>query len=252
MKVSTRLLALALFATSILFFQNCAKINFSEDLASLNKNNCRIDAVNRDRDIKVLFVVDTSGSNANNDNGKTWRLKTINSFINKYSQNNFYYAFATFAGSNSMAYNVIGGFSNVRSVINSDVQKLSAVNDTGGTPYQAAMRSAEVVIKDEETQRGGKASYVVVLISDGEPTDTRYTKDSNSQNLTEDVQKVLSSAPEKTTLNTVFYTALSASKENTSYLQKMAEVGGGSFMRAKTDSVFDLNSSIYVVGDCVK
>ncbi|RYZ71766.1 MAG: hypothetical protein EOP09_04140, partial [Proteobacteria bacterium] len=105
--------------SGILLFQNCSQVAFTPSEASLDPQNgvkstdtggtdpsCRTDYVNVNKDIKVLFVVDTSGSNVNrNEGGKTvlgtdldkkWRLASINKFIQTYQdRSNFHYGLIT-------------------------------------------------------------------------------------------------------------------------------------------------------------
>src|SRR5207253_6210232 len=112
------------FLSMVLVFQNCSKARFTPDadpnilngvtggvgVNGGDDSNCSPQTSSAAKIVKILFVVDTSGSNAGEggevptDPGKKWRSGTINNFINAYSaKTNFQYGLITFQGTSARA-----------------------------------------------------------------------------------------------------------------------------------------------------
>lgn len=264
-----------LLMVCLLGFQNCSKVAFTTDeIASANiKNgitgdsnaggddtNCRVDLTNSTKPVKILFLIDTSGSNASNngdagtDVGKVWRLNTINSFINAYgSKPNFQFAFATFQGTTASALlknsSGQGVFSNNMSDINQAIADFKNIEDKGNTPYDAALSIVRNIIRyDQMSGTSKEAGYVVVMVSDGSPTNASYTDSKNGMdNLTSDVQDILAEAPKQISLNTVFlYNQAVPTASQKSYLQKISSLGSGAFIEASSNQTIQISDTVQV------
>lgn len=268
-----------LILACLIGFQNCSKVAFTEDAAasSLIKNgvtgdstsnnnnsgddsNCRVDLINSTKNVKVLFLIDTSGSNASNngaagtDVGKTWRLNTINSFISAYGNKpNFEFAFAYFQGTkaDTLLKNSSGQgiFSKDMSAINQAVMDLKNIKDEGNTPYDAALSIVRNIIHYDQMVTATKdAGYVVVMVSDGTPTNTSYTDNKNGMtNLTNDVNAILAEAPKQISLNTVFlYNQAVPTASQKSYLQKISSLGSGAFIEASSNQTLQISDTVQV------
>lgn len=273
-----RFVFLTSIATGILFFQNCSKMAFqngvggSDSLSSASTGSgstsgtgstqstaptCTTTTVNTSNDVKILFLVDTSGSNAasNNsagtDNGKVWRTKTINDFVNAYSSNsNFYFGLVTFQGSSATPQISSGGkgiFTNNASAIQEGITNFENTPDQGSTPYHAALMEAKSMIAaDLAANPSSTTAYVIVMISDGEPTDQEYLNAQNGiANLDSDVISVVDAAPAQVVMNTVYlYNPSDASQSNTTYLQAIASTANGVFVQASSQDTLDLDSTV--------
>lgn len=265
MKVGIRLaLMLGSFATSLFLFQNCSKVAFTEDLSSLqNKNDgptCRVDVASTTKNIKVLFVIDTSGSNASGGNGnqgtdlnKVWRLATINSFLNAYgAKSNFSFGFVTFQGTKASSLIMEGNrgvFSSSLSQANQAVAAFQQVPDKDNTPYDAALNAVKDMISYDQQKASSKdAAYVVVMVSDGYPTNSSYTNSTNGMsNLKNDVKSILAVAPGQTSLNTVFlYNQNIPGASQKIYLETIASEGGGVFVEASSQNTLNIADTVQV------
>lgn len=209
--------------------------------------------------MKILFLVDTSGSNANSgtrlgtDNNKVWRLQTINDFVNAYSSNpNFYFGLITFQNSSATPEIASGGqaiFTNNPSVVQQGITNFTNDADSGSTPYQAALQMAQnTIAADLQQNPSTTTAYVVVMISDGEPKDPVYLNPSTGlKTLASNVSSIVNLAPKQITVNTVYlYNPLAPSNSDTVYLQTIATAGGGQFLQASSKSTLNINSSIEV------
>lgn len=266
-----------LLMVCLLGFQNCSKVAFTTDEAAsaLIKNgitgdsntsangddtNCRVDLANSTKNVKILFLIDTSGSNASNngeagtDPGKVWRLNTINAFINAYgSKPNFQFGFATFQESSASALlknsSGQGIFSNNMTEINQAISDFKNIEDKGYTPYDAALSVVRSMIRyDQMTGSNKEAGYVVVMISDGTPTNASYTDSKNGMaNLTKDVNDILAEAPKQISLNTVFlYNQAVPTASQKSYLQKISSLGSGAFIEANSNQTLQISDTVQV------
>lgn len=269
-----------IFLALTLSFQNCSKVDFTSatgDTASTNDangdnnggnnggpnpgndTNCRVDLVNAAKEIKVLFLIDTSGSNQGNngapgtDMGKVWRLKTINSFINAYSsKSNFYFGFAVFQGSSAKSllnYDSNGIFTKDPDEIENAIQDFEATRDTGSTPYDAALDVVNKMIKyDQYLKPSQEVGYAVVMISDGSPTNASYIDPYDGmKNLTNDVNSIMSVVPGQISLNTVYlFNENVPTASQTSYLQKIASLGNGAFIEASSQQTLQISDTIQV------
>ncbi|WP_413288464.1 hypothetical protein [Bdellovibrio sp. HCB337] len=248
--------------TLVLAFQNCSNAKFTSQVDSeaiLNgttggddPNACRPTMVDSNKIIKVLFVVDTSGSNEGeggsvaSDPNKAWRSASISAFLNRYSgKSNFYYGLTTFQGSSSKAHIKIGGsagFSNDAATVQSGYNSFMATSDTGSTPYKAALNLAKSMISaDLSANAAQKASYVMIMISDGQATDYRSPND-----VIPDASSIKNLAPSQISLNSVYYYSKNLDVSQTQYLKNISSIGEGSFITANSNQVLSIDDVVKV------
>ncbi|MGZ3795827.1 MAG: VWA domain-containing protein [Pseudobdellovibrionaceae bacterium] len=251
----TRSLFAIFFSLFIFGFQNCSKARFSADasanLSSLgtgNDSGCRANLVTNNKIIKVLFVVDTSGSNSQipdgTDPNKKWRSATFNNFIHQYSgKTNFYYGLITFQGSSAKEQIVVNGsgaFTNDMTIVQSGYDSFMNTVDGGSTPYKAALTMArQIIAADVAANASQNASYVMLMVSDG------MAKDYNSPDeVIPDANAIMAVAPGQVSLNSVYYYSTDFEDSETAYLRNISKVGNGSFIIANSNQVLSINDVI--------
>jgi Mg-chelatase subunit ChlD len=204
--------------------------------------------------IKLLFVVDTSGSNASitgytgTDNNKVVRGGSIQEFFNTYrNKSNFSWALNIFSGTTSSA--LIGytssqpAFTNAPSTMQTAVNNFYAVTDQGETPYMAALNLAQTALASDSA-RTAQTKWVVVFISDGLPN-----PDVSQSTLNAKVASIVGTIPGQVTLNTVYYGPADANAA--SRLQSMAAAGGGKFLNTNSSGrSFPIEDVITIPGVC--
>lgn len=254
-----------IFFSLLLGFQNCSNAKFTTDASSdvlnaVTGNNggddptCSPTTATSNKIVKVLFVMDTSGSNAGesgsipSDPNKTWRSHVLNDFISAYSsKSNFYYGLITFQGTSAKAQIKSGGsgiFSNSSSVVQAGVNSFMNTADSGNTPYKAALTMAKGIISaDLAANSAQKAAYAVVMISDGQATDYRDPSD-----VIPDAQAIVNLAPSQVSLNTVYYYPTSFVDSQTKYLRNIATTGGGQFLIANSSATLKIDDAIQIPG----
>ena len=203
---------------------------------------------------KILFVVDMSGSNRawTQDNGmalcsssdmsgctqptdpnKSFRGGAIQDFFSRYkAKTNFNWGFLRFAGSSASSL-INGKLTNNTSVMQSAISSFMGLADDGGTPYRAGLRLAtSAIASDQDLNSAASPQYVVVLISDGFPTDYRMAGGAfDSSTMSADISGLLSIAPGRVTLSTIYYGQV-GDPNAISLLGAMANKGGGQFANA--------------------
>jgi Mg-chelatase subunit ChlD len=249
----------------VLVFQNCSNAKFTPDIGSNaldavtganagDDSSCRPGTVNSNKIVKVLFVVDTSGSNAGEDNQpptdlqKKWRSATINSFFSVYNNRpNFYFGMITFQGSSAKAQIQVGnkgGFTQDSSVINDGYNSFLNTPDSGNTPYKAALSMAKSIISaDLAAYPKQNAAYVLVMVSDGQATDYKSPDD-----VIPDASAIRALAPGQVSLNTVYYYSKAYVESQTKYLRNISSVGGGQFLVANSNQSLKIDDVIQVPG----
>ena len=248
MKLLKRWPLLALSLGTVLMFQNCSpsKYSFAQaELASLETTKtCTISEMESTESVKVLFLIDNSGSNVEHtvnrmptpgtDPEKKWRTSAMRSLINTYSnKENFHYGFISFKGdrSESLIYeNDQPSFSNNIDIIESALYDFSNIKDEGSTPYRSALLLAkEMILQDmEKNDENARNLYTLVFVSDGQPSDYKYVSE-----LSSDAQKIMNLAQDRININSIYYYS-SGKATSTTYLEELARVGQGSIIKANT------------------
>lgn len=228
--------------------------------------------------VKIMFVVDTSGSNTSwtmsngiltctvagyagcappTDPDKTLRSGSITDFFNKYGdKSNFSWGFITFSGTSAHSY--IG--SDVRPAFSSAADMHLAINqfnnerDGDATPYLAALNDVGLAISNDPNlhDRGNSAAlYYVIFLSDGYPSDAVNSDGSvNMDSLNQAIGSIRALAPGRVMFSTVYYGA-KPFQNAIATLSGMAS--GGVFVNVDTTSTstIDIQDLIQVpVGQC--
>ncbi len=186
---------------------------------------------------KVLFVVDKSGSNNTTDTN-SYRVNTIGDFYQKHKGNTFVeWSVAVFNGSSSESY--ITGFSGDSAVVTAAIARIGQTTDAGSTPYKSALATARSTINyDMTTHPDQTSSYVVVFLSDGQPTD--YGSPADDTAINADVDSLVKMG--RVTLSTVYYGPNDAVASGR--LSRMAQIGGGQFLDTNIDGRIPIDDLI--------
>jgi hypothetical protein len=251
-----------------LFTLNCGQVRFTQiknsSTVSIPKANasagdivsvpCGSDSITVP--IKILFVVDQSGSNVQTYNGlpdgtcgrragcvpatdpkKSFRGNSISAFYKRYqNKENFSWGFESF--SKKLAQSLIR--ENNKNVPFGNAQAMQAAmisfsksKDGGATPYLAALSYAYGAIShdpDLSSTAEFAAKYYIVFMSDGYPTDT------NVGQINSAVQTLVALAPTRINLSTVYY-ATQYDRHAASVLQRMAFSGNGQFVNVDINTI---------------
>lgn len=267
MKINFGKIALGVtFFSLVLVFQNCSNAKFTTDVDANALNavtgdpnggddaSCRPTTVSSSKIVKVLFIVDTSGSNAGEggaaptDPQKKWRSATLSNFISAYqNRSNFYFGMITFQGTSAKAQIKVGNngvFSQDMSVVNAGYNSFMNTADSGNTPYKAALSMAKSIISaDLAANAAQKAAYAVVMVSDGQATDYKSPDD-----VIPDASSIRALAPGQVSLNTVYYYSQAFVESQTKYLRNISSIGGGQFLTANSSQTLKIDDVIQVPG----
>lgn len=255
-------LSLALL-TLIVSFQNCAEQKFSSGGAGSSGGqvnlgtsdddasgvitqtggpNCRDELKALTTPVRMIFVVDVSGSNTGNngtDPQKAVRAGSIQRFYNSYAnKTNFSWSFITFA--NNSANTLIANANSA--AMQGAINTFNGMDDKGETPYVAALNQTEASIVNDGA-RPANVKYIVVFFSDGMPNPA--VNDSTlAANVTE-IKKASGLANDPVSFNTVYYGQNNQDAHDR--LQMMAQVGGGNFL----DTNVNPTGNAFLISDLV-
>ncbi len=234
----------------VFFFQNCADQKFTDAPGAVIKTdtggpNCSEQLESITTPVEMVFVVDMSGSNFENNGGpgtdpnKTIRAGSITSFFNHYkTKNNFSWSLVTFKGS---AASTLASSDNAASMDTAIVQLMS-MSDSGGTPYGAALDNAHQAVQNSPNAQYKK--YVVVFWSDGLPNPAI-----SDINLKAKVSNIMNVHPGQVSVNTVYYGPIDSTASGR--LKMMSVEGQGNFLDTNlngTGTVFSINDLVVVPG----
>lgn len=242
----SRLIIVASLMLVAASFQNCAQTNFtagsadgssdgqggggggggsadSDLLAICNRNS--FETVTKK--LKIVLVVDNSGSTLQTD-PQNFRRASIQGLINRYSSKpNFSWQIIYFAGNsahalvNSGATNnpVFGNAGQAQVALNA----FPAADANASTPYLAALNMADKAIStDAEFNSAEKPLYVVMFMSDGEP------KDSGPNQIFSKERDLLSRDATRISFNSLYF-AVDNNQNAMNLLKEMADIGKGVF-----------------------
>lgn len=195
---------------------------------------------------KLLFAVDTSGSNVGTtswmgsiipptDPEKHFRYGALMDFLMRYRhKTNFQWGLITFSGNEAEAYIHWGSRKRpafaAADIMANALHIFNLESDGGMTPYGAALDLARVAIENDPDRLSNEnPQYFVILISDGFPTDYFDHRDRfDYRALEADIDALLSVAPNQIRLSTIFYGQVLI-PEAINLLQSMAYRGSGHF-----------------------
>jgi hypothetical protein len=269
---SKRILAiLALSAVIGFSFQNCGGVKFNAAVDSSKisgtpavvspSNTCSLQSLTVP--IKLLFVVDNSGSNEiptknfgvntcdptkesnctpATDPTKSFRSGSISAFFDAYqAKTNFSWGLESFFGKSGHQFINNSDMTNFgdATLMQAAIHSFNSESAGGSTPYEGALASAKAAIANDPGLHSNSVLaplYYIVFMSDGYPTDTLKNDNSVDFNrLDQDVADVINLAPTRIHLNTLYYgTNNDPMAANT--LQNMAQKGNGQFLNIDTST----------------
>jgi hypothetical protein len=276
-----QILALSIFGLA--FSSGCSPVTFnspppaastalaSSTGATATPVPCAIQDVTRD--VRVLFMVDDSGSTfsgaggVGTDPNYTHRVDTVQSFIASYGQKtNITYSYSYFGSDvyswdyTSGAY-VLGGSGTAKGDLplngaipanpfGDGANTLTAMaafekfGSDGSTNYGGAMQQVVDII-NADNPASNSQSYVVIFMSDGQPTDlgSQAQELANVQSLVTQMAGYVPSG--RFTFSTVYFGS-EADTQSQANLKGMATAGGGQFVDTNVTTQYSIDSLINV------
>lgn len=248
--------SLILWVLATMLFTSCEQdqyfSNLSEGKSAASTSPCAIEYTRQP--LKILFMVDHSGSTAKTDPGLIQRVATVETFLASYgAQPNLSYSYGYF-GTNPFLFDIRSGafiqnsapipFGNAVDEA-AALAKFKTLATAGGTNYKIALNSVSALIK-ADSMAGNKDSYVVIFMSDGQPTDlgnTAALQLSGAQNAVNTLRNTV--GKERLTLSTVFF-GNNSDLNSINNLSGMAATGGGLFVNTNITKNLSIDSIINV------
>jgi len=199
-------------------------------------------------------MIDNSGSTATTDPAHNYRVKTIQDFLASYgSHTNLTYSFGYFSGTTSPEWDMTSNrFQATASTIFGDSTGLSNalnvyenINSSGYTPYKAAFTALTTEAQTDEAA-GVKQDYVVVFMSDGQPTDISGDVHTAIISMVDHLRTtVQSNGSSLLTVSSVYF---GPDSDTTSIgnLKTMATEGSGQFVDTNVTQTISINDIITV------
>jgi hypothetical protein len=210
------------------------------------------------QNLRIMFMMDNSGSTDVTDPDKYYRVKTVKDFLQTYStKQNFSYSFAWFSDTakvvQSNPFKVVSTTTQPfgdASFLSQALTTYSTYSNGGGTQYFVAFNTLQSMIINDATA-ASQWNYVIVFLSDGQPTDVQ----TNDQ-LTTAVNSLKATIAAKghlLTMSTVYFGPASGSDPTAdqaiSRLTAMAQAGNGQFLDTnQTGGVLNIGDVITVPG----
>jgi hypothetical protein len=180
-------------------FDGLEKVSEAQGIkGSVNPDFCTLDPSLVNQQLKILFVLDISGSNAITANGRPAtdptrdrRYGSLSRWLDRRAGNpNEYYTLIEFSGDSTItAPDLVNYDPDYAPFTNDKAHFTNVVNtqknstsDNGATPYKAALNTVINTIKGDAKKAKERAdagqpavqsTYVVIFLSDGEPTDSK-------------------------------------------------------------------------------
>lgn len=207
--------------------------------------------------IRVMFMIDNSGSTNTTDPMKAIRVATLRKFVADYGANsNLSYNIGHFSGTTASMYNTatnqfqLGTSANPvanATQLTSALDLYNGIAAGGNTPYRAAFDSMSATVTADQAA-GNKQDYAAVFMSDGQPTDISGL--ANLNGLVTSLKTAAAANGSKLTLSTVYF----GSPNDTgsiANLTSMATAGGGKFVDTNANGTVVINDVINVPGACL-
>jgi|GEM_PF-2885311 len=211
--------------------------------------------------LRILFMVDNSGSTNQTDPHQYFRNQVIKSFLQQYgSKTNLTYSFGFFAGTQAYLYDTQK--QSFQSKLNQPfgtAADLTRALDTfdrlkpgGNTPYHAAFKLLQGAILADLGSNSETTSYSIVFMSDGRPTDVSAQPRLSVQmsGLVQKMEKAVQAAGGLVSLSTVYF-GPAQNRGDSGLLQTMSNVGKGDFVDTNSNPNLVISDVITVPGqDC--
>ncbi len=199
--------------------------------------------------VKIMFVVDVSGSNRTNDSGGSRRANAIDELVQELEEEDksYQYGLIRFNGGIEVPIHYPGNPLKAR--FTDDIQEFYSATNTirqrphgGGTSYGSALLNAQQAIEfDIEQFPSETSSYVVLFLSDGVPTDGDPLPGVSSL--------ITVNARRKIFLSSAYYGR--AGNSAIDLLKGMAEKGNGKFVNFENNENWNLESLVHPEPDVV-
>lgn len=252
----------ALTAIALLAFQNCSDVSF-KNVSNVNGKSCRGVLETTTQNLRIIFMVDDSGSTLDTDPMKNYRALAAREFINKYgSKANFAYMFGYFASSNSFFYNYQSdSFTNANTSVDNTVGNASElsealdkyldrnINKNANTPYDSAFNALNKAILADISATDGmakKPNYAIVFMSDGEPNPDRTNDEVKA--LVKNLKSAVLNKARLVTVSTVYFGPRNKNSA-INKLKNMADEGNGQFVNTNDSSDLTIDDVISVPGE---
>lgn len=230
--------------------------------------SCSTVLQNTTENLRIMFMVDNSGSTATTDPGQHYRDITVQDFLQQYqAKTNFTYFFGWFSGIDANIWDDPAQTWDVNTAqapfggptaLSDALSAYQQIPPGGSTPYNAAFASISGAIQTDEAA-GNHWDYVVVFMSDGMPTDLGYLSGSSSDIAALDAELVgivnnlkataAQNGTSKLTLSTVYFGPEgNADPGAIEHLQDMATAGNGQFVDTNLTTNLQIADLITVPG----
>jgi uncharacterized protein YegL len=262
-----RALGFSVLTLSVLAgFQNCGKVNFSAAAASAQANNpdgilsntpCTLQNTTTAVNLKIIFMVDDSGSTATTDPKQGYRIKAVQDLISEYGGvSSFEFGYGYFNGTTStifddstmkFASSAKMPFGNSTD-LNNALTAFENISPSGNTPYQAAFNGLQSSISTDQALGGASSwAYAVVFMSDGMPTDLTGNVQTDIVNLVDSLRGTVLKGGSTSTVSTVYF---GPDSDGTSIanLTTMAKEGQGQFVDTNQTTSLNFAQVITVPG----
>jgi hypothetical protein len=268
-------IGLSLAATMLACFQNCAATNpiqfgtlktaadssaptpspspapAPSPSPSSSSTSCTVEQVAQN--LRILFMVDNSGSTSSTDPHDSQRVATVQTFLNTYgSKTNLTYSYSYFAqkamtydaDSNSFDANPVRVFLNATQT-GAALTMFKSLNTSDDTYYDVAFSQITSIINSDNPATNNE-SYVVIFMSDGQPTDLGGSANNQLSGVTTLAKNIIGLAPTgHITLSTVYFGPNNDSQSENN-LKTMAGVGGGQFIDTNITTQYSIDNLVTV------
>ncbi len=242
----------------VLIFWGCTKVNFTANapvpsqevqapvgpIAAPSPTPAPVKCVKTidqtTENLRIIFMVDNSGSTLDTDPNQQIRVQTIRNFIAKYGMKaNFTYSFGFFSD-DTYFYNTStkkfidvsrSGISSIKFGASGDlVNALNSFNQIdgfGGTNYSPALGAVSKIISQDPASKENW-NYIVIFMSDGQPSDILDPVIDHLKSLVDLVTVAAHSHKALATMSTVLFDPIHdsqypSSSDNLKYLAKQGK-----------------------------
>jgi hypothetical protein len=208
-------------------------------------SNCTGTIEQTSENLRIMFMVDNSGSTLQTDPSQFYRVQTIQNFLAKYStKKNFTYSFGFFAtntflfdmqnqifknvaNQNQLPKSYFGHSSDLAHALDA----YTRIRPDGETNYALALSQIQNMILQDEVPKI-PWNYVLVFMSDGQPTDLSSPADKNLRAMIHSLQLSVQSHKGFLSVSTILFDPASdwGYQESIDNLFAMANEGKGQFV----------------------
>jgi uncharacterized protein YegL len=204
------------------------------------------------QNLRVVLLVDASGSTTTTDPGAKIRLGSFLDFVNaNLALTSLTYSVSYFANSSTNAtYDFTAGkftanssasFGTAAQVPAAGSAFLTAFKNLSvqGTDYQVALQKINDLITADNAANPEKYNYAIIFMSDGQPNEDDQTATS-LDSLVSSLVKIV--GPNRATLSSVYFNNVQSSADE-NIIDSMATAGGGQYVNGSTANL-NLNQMI--------